>query len=305
MVEVDPVTGVLKRDAADAKLNPYDLYAVEEALSLAGETGGRVTALSMGPPQARAALLETIYMGADQAVLISDRSFAGSDVLATAYTLSQAVRTLDYDLIICGKQTTDGDTAQVGAELAEFLDIPHAANVLSIQTGAADGSLGIKSGVPQNVLSIRTGAADGSHGIKNGAYQNVLSIRTGATDGPREVGIDAPMDVAPGGLIITAAQENRILTQYIPLPCLLCVDGGVNTPRLPSYKRKRALTDDPVKVISISDLADSDERHYGLSGSPTQVEHIFTPEANTNRETITGDSDQIAEKLAAILSGYL
>jgi len=139
-VEIDPVTGVMRRDTADAKLNPYDLYAVEEALALAEATGGTVTALSMGPPQAREALLEAVYMGAGRAALVSDRRFAGSDVLATAYVLSQAASRLGFDLIICGKQTTDGDTAQVGAEMAEFLDIPHAANVLSIRTGAdADG----------------------------------------------------------------------------------------------------------------------------------------------------------------------
>ncbi|MDA3955126.1 electron transfer flavoprotein subunit beta/FixA family protein [Oceanispirochaeta sp.] len=132
-VKVDPETGVLQRDGIDSKMNPYDLYAIETALRLKESKGGKVRAVTMGPPQAEQILREAFMMGADEAFLISDRQFAGSDVLATAYTLSQGImKSGSSDLIICGKQTTDGDTAQVGAEIAEFLNIPHVTNVRSI-----------------------------------------------------------------------------------------------------------------------------------------------------------------------------
>ena len=139
-VEVDEKTGVLKRDGVESKMNPFDLYAIEQALCLREEYGGKVDVITMGPPQAKSVLLEAVYMGADNGGLISDRKFAGADVVATSYTLSQGIRKMgEYDLILCGKQTTDGDTAQVGPETAEFLGMDHMANVqriLSVQDHA-------------------------------------------------------------------------------------------------------------------------------------------------------------------------
>ena len=132
-VEIDKETGVLKREGVDSKMNPYDLYAVETALKIKEQTGASVQVVSMGPPQSSVIIQEAFMMGADGGALLTDRKFAGADVLATSYTLSQGLRKLgDFDLIICGKQTTDGDTAQVGPELAEFLNIPHVAYVRRI-----------------------------------------------------------------------------------------------------------------------------------------------------------------------------
>lgn len=129
-VEVDPETGVLKRDGIEAKMNPYDLFALETALCIKEEKGGKITSITMGPPQAEEVILESYYMGVDEGYLLTDRKFAGADVVATSYTLSQGIQKINnYDLIICGKQTTDGDTAQVGPEVAEFLGIPHVANI--------------------------------------------------------------------------------------------------------------------------------------------------------------------------------
>ena len=140
-VEVDEVTGVLKRSGVASKMNPYDLYAIETALTLTEKYGGSVEVITMGPPQAKSIIIEAVCMGAERGTVLSDRKFAGADVLATAYTLSQGIRKSgEYDLIICGKQTTDGDTAQVGAELAEYLNIPNISNVLSID-GVADGKI--------------------------------------------------------------------------------------------------------------------------------------------------------------------
>ena len=152
-VEVDPVTGVLKRSGIPSKCNPYDLYAIESALSLAERFGGTVETLTMGPPQAKAVIQEAVCMGASRGTVLTDRKFAGADVLATAYTISQGIRKCGtYDLIICGKQTTDGDTAQVGAELAEFLGIPHVASVCAIH-GVEDGSLAVDIDQPLHVVT--------------------------------------------------------------------------------------------------------------------------------------------------------
>ncbi|MBE6064072.1 electron transfer flavoprotein subunit beta/FixA family protein [Clostridium cochlearium] len=150
-VEVDEKTGVLKRDGIDSKMNPYDLYALETALKLKEEFGGEIKVVTMGPPQAKEIIKEAYAMGADDGVILSDRRFAGADVLATSYTLYQGIKKLgEYDLIICGKQTTDGDTAQVGPEMAEYLDIPHIANVLKINK-VKENSLIVEMDMPESV----------------------------------------------------------------------------------------------------------------------------------------------------------
>lgn len=126
-VEIDEETGAIKRMSADTRTNPYDLYALETALKIKENIGGNVTVITMGPPQTEKMIRDAYSMGADDAIILSDIKFAGSDVLATAYTLSQGVQMVEnYDLILCGRQTTDGDTAQIGPSLAELLSIPHA-----------------------------------------------------------------------------------------------------------------------------------------------------------------------------------
>lgn len=240
-VNVDPVTGTLIRDGVASKMNPYDLNALELGLKLIEENGGSLKVVSMGPPAAKEVIKEAIYMGADGGVLVSDRKFGGADVLATSYTLCSGIKALgDYDLILTGKQTTDGDTAQVGSELAEHLDIPHAANVRTIK-------------VVDNKLE----------------YVSNL--------------------------------DNKILTARITMPCLLCVDNDVNTPRLPSYKRKveHKECEELIKTITFADVEDQDETHYGLKGSATQVERIFEPDKRTDKQIFT-DGD-LSEKVFDIL----
>ncbi len=124
-VSIDPETNTLRRQGIKNIVNPFDTYALEEGVRLKKRYGGKVIAISMGPPQAEEMLREAISCGADEAILLSDAAFAGADTLATSYTLSQAVRKIEqYDLVICGRQTIDGDTGQVGPELAEWLDVP-------------------------------------------------------------------------------------------------------------------------------------------------------------------------------------
>lgn len=241
-VEVDPVTGVLKRSGIASKCNPYDLYAIETALTIAERFGGTVESLTMGPPQARAVIEETVCMGASRGTVLTDRKFAGADVLATAYTISQGIRKSgEYDLIICGKQTTDGDTAQVGAEVAEYLGLPNVSNVLSVE------------------------------------------------------------DFRDGRLHLTAGLDDRIMTLSIGLPCLISVDGDINTPRLPSYKTRKTLTDEAVKFLTFADFDDQDPDHYGLSGSATQVERIFPPEKVAQKHNVEGDAETQAQALHQLL----
>ena len=153
-VEVDPVTGVLKRDGVKSKMNPYDLYGLELGLSLVEKYGGTLETITMGPPQAKETVIEAICMGANGGTVLSDRKFAGADVLATAYTLSQGIkRKGNFDIIICGKQTTDGDTAQVGAELAEFLNIPCVANALCVNE-ISDGKVNLTASLDEQNVTM-------------------------------------------------------------------------------------------------------------------------------------------------------
>ncbi len=133
-VRINRDTNTLIRDGVPSIINPYDMFAIEEALRLREKHGGRVTALTMGPPQAAEALKEAVAMGVDDVVLLSDRAFAGADTWATSYTLAKGIRKLgDFDLVIAGKQAIDGDTAQVGPETADMLGIPFVAYIKKIE----------------------------------------------------------------------------------------------------------------------------------------------------------------------------
>jgi len=237
-VEVDEKTGVLKRDGVDSKMNPYDLYALETALRLRKKIGGNVSVITMGPPQATEVVKEAYMMGVDRGALISDRKFAGADVLATAYTISQGIRKMgEFDLILCGKQTTDGDTAEVGPEIAEYLKIPHIANVIKIEE----------------------------------ANENEITVE-----------MDMP---------------NTIELNKVSYPCLLTIDKDIFQPRLPSYKKKLETKDREIKTICLNDFEDKNENNYGLNGSATQVERIFPPSVNNDRETWTGSSEEVSSKI--------
>ena len=245
-VQVDPKTGVLIRDGNNVKMNPYDLYALEASFELKERVQkATVHAISMGPPSASQVLYEAIYMGADEGTLISDRRFAGADVLATSYTLSQLILHLgSYDVILCGKQTTDGDTAQVGPEMAEFLGIPHTPYVKEI------------------------------------------------------------IEIKEHSLIVRSAYDEYEELIEIDMPCLLTVDKGMNTPRLPSYLRRRKMNDVMVNIASLKDLSDQNPDHYGLSGSPTQVDEIFPPQKRTETKMIRGSKKILATTLFDILKDH-
>ncbi|MBR5738403.1 MAG: electron transfer flavoprotein subunit beta/FixA family protein, partial [Lachnospiraceae bacterium] len=241
-VEVDPVTGVLKRENVAGKLNPYDLFALEAAFRIIEKKGGTVRTLSMGPNQAMASLRETLAMGADSAVLLSDRKFAGSDVQATSYAIQSGIRKMGgFDLILCGKQTTDGDTAQVGPEVAEMLGIEHATNVM-------------------------------------------------------EIG-----EITDESITVTFSLDDVLQTERMALPCLITLEKDAFTPRLPSFRRMKEIREEQITVLTAADLEGLDEKRCGLKGSPTQVEKIFPPAKNEDKELFRGTSDELTDTLFDLL----
>lgn len=134
-VQINPETNTLIREGVVSIINPFDMYAIEEAIRLKERFGGEVVAITMGPPQAQEVLREAISLGVDSGIHLSDRAFAGSDTWATSLILAKAIEKIgDYDLMICGKQASDGDTAQVGPGIAAHLDIPQATYVRKIDT---------------------------------------------------------------------------------------------------------------------------------------------------------------------------
>ncbi len=222
--------GNLIRSGIDAKMNPYDLYAIETALKIREDKGGKISVMTMGPPQAKEVIREAYMMGLDEGYLLTDRRFAGADVLSTSYTLSQgAYQAGDFDLILCGKQTTDGDTAQVGPEMAEYLGIPHVANVKAI------------------------------------------------------------VEVKEKSIVLEVEMPTTIQTVEVTYPCLITVEKGIYQPRLPSYRLKKKTKYQEIIELTLDNFKDKNEKRYGLSGSPTQVEEIFPPEQNTTSERWEGE----------------
>lgn len=132
-IKINPVTGTLIRDGVPSIINPDDKSGLEVALKLKDSYGANITVITMGPPQADAVLREAMAMGADRAILLTDRKFAGADTLATSSAISAALKKIEWDLIIAGRQAIDGDTAQVGPQIAEFLDLPQISYVKDLE----------------------------------------------------------------------------------------------------------------------------------------------------------------------------
>jgi electron transfer flavoprotein beta subunit len=132
-IKIDPVKNTLIREGVPSIMNPDDKGGLELALQMKDKYGANVTVITMGPPQADLILREAFAMGVDRAILLSDRKFAGADTLATSYALAGAIKTMDYDLIIAGRQAIDGDTAQVGPEMAEHLGLPQVSYVIDAE----------------------------------------------------------------------------------------------------------------------------------------------------------------------------
>jgi electron transfer flavoprotein beta subunit len=238
--------GTVNRSALAAIFNPEDLNALEMALNLKETRGGEVTVLTMGPPKAADVLREALYRGADRVFLITDRKFAGADTLATSYTLTRAVQKIepDFDLVLCGRQAIDGDTAQVGPQTAEKLQIPHISYVTAIEA-IVDRRLTLKRIIENGVEWVR-----------------------------------APLPLLL--TVVETANEPRYpkakrMLQFKNAMCELELkDGLSNFPEfagpdsLRSYLSGRGLY---IPILTATDLAVAEDR-IGLTGSPTKVKKI-------------------------------
>lgn len=267
-VKMDPVTHTIVRDGRESVVNPFDAAALEVALAIkderaaAGE-GCRVSVLSMGIPATEALLRDGIARGASDALLLSDRAFAGADTLATSYALSCGIRELGSasmgdaaapgapehgeaapgpslpDLILCGKMAVDGDTAQIGPELAGLFDMPCVTDV-------------------RELVAIERGRVTVRH----------------ATDAGIEL-------------------------VEVPLPAVLTVAKDIAQPRMPSIAGVRAAAGVPVAVLSAA-CVQADPARSGLAGSPTQVVRSFVPERSDTCEVLEGSVPEQAARIIAL-----
>lgn len=147
-VKFDAEKKRVDRSSAEAEVNPFDLNALEAALLIKEKLGGKITVISMGPPQAESAIRDALSRGADRGILLTDRKFAGADTLATSYALASAIKKVgSFDLILCGEKTVDGDTGQVGPEVAQHLGIPHISYVSEVREVSNDKIL-VKADMP-------------------------------------------------------------------------------------------------------------------------------------------------------------
>jgi len=243
---IDKETGLLVRDGVKARMNPYDLFAIEAALRVREKTGAELTAVTMGPLSAEAVVREAYSMGVPDGALVTDSAFAGGDVFCTAYTLAQAVKSLGgADIIFCGRQTTDGDTAQTGPALAAHLGLPCLSWVQAMDdVGESFIRLGQK----------------------------------------------------------LTEEERRVNAKF---PCVIAVDRGDFQPRLPSLKLKLAAKKMEIRKLSINDMEDTEEKHYGVKGSPTSVVRVFSPERVQKGVWIEGGLTEMTVKVAGEIEKYI
>ncbi|MBP2636694.1 MAG: carD 1 [Firmicutes bacterium] len=214
-VKIDSVTNTLIRQGVPSIVNPFDKHALEAALQLKEKHGGKVTVVTMGPSQAKDALKECVAIGADEAILVSDRAFGGADTLATSYTLACAIKKLGkVDMIICGKQAIDGDTAQVGPEMAEHLDMAQVTcvskievegNQVKVEREHEEGYEVVETQIPVLLTVIKSINEPRFPTIKGTMKANKKEIPTWTAD---------DMEVDPGqlGLKGSPTQVRRIFT---------------------------------------------------------------------------------------------
>jgi len=216
-VKIDPVTGTLIRDGVPSIINPEDKHALEEAIVLKENLGAKITVVSMGPPQAEVALREALAMGADDAILITDRAFGGADTLATSHTIAAAIKKLDYDIVFAGRQAIDGDTAQVGPEIAEHLNIPQVTyvqdvkvegNSLIVNRALEDGHQVIEVKTPCLLTAIEE--------LNEPRYMHVAKIFSTSDDQIKVMSAaDIDVDVAELGLKGSPTKVKKSMTKEV------------------------------------------------------------------------------------------
>ena len=216
-VQIDPHTTTLVRQGVKAILNPLDAYALEEGVRLKERYGGKVTVLTMGPPQADEMLREAISLGADQVILLSDRAFAGSDTIATAGALAPAIRKIaDFNLVICGRQTLDGDTGQVGPEVAEMLGLPFVAYVSKVEE-ATGATLRVQRLVDEGHETIETPLPAVITVVKEINVPRLPSLRGMAKAKSAQITVWTAKDIAADpNNVGQAGSATRVIKTFVP-----------------------------------------------------------------------------------------
>ena len=275
--EVMTAEGTMNRSALPAIFNPEDLNALEMALGIKDQYGGKVTVLTMGPLQAAEVLREALFRGADRVVLISDRKFAGADTQATSYTLKCAVDKLgDYNLVFCGRQAIDGDTAQVGPQVAEKLGLP--------QITYAEAIIDLKD----EEIVVRRAFDLGSELVR--CQIPCLLTVVGSANRPRPA--SARRRIA-NKMAAIPSEYPKLLKKWAEFQ---------DEQRLGEYLRARKLD---IEVWTAADL-DVDEKELGLAGSPTQVHKInYVVLETTASKEVQPTPAGIQELIAELVQEYI
>jgi electron transfer flavoprotein beta subunit len=233
---MDPATGTIRREGVGAVINAFDLYAIETALHVKQVVAAEVHVFSMGPTKAAAVVREALSMGVDRGCLLSDPRFSGADVFATAYALTQGMRAVgDFDLVVCGKRTTDGGTSQVGGTIAQMMGVPHVDRVAQL------------------------------------------------------------LEADERAITVVQELERELLTLRVGFPCVVSVEPGIFAPRLPSLASKLGAGRRQVTTLTLDDLGDTDQTHYGLGGSPTRVEKVYPAPLPPRRGLLPMDAEGAAD----------
>jgi electron transfer flavoprotein beta subunit len=269
--------GTMNRNALPAIFNPEDLNALEMALQIKEQTRGKVTVITMGPPKAAAILRESLFRGADDVVLLTDRKFAGADTLATSYALMCAIKKVgDYDLVLAGRQAIDGDTAQVGPQTAEKLGIP--------QITYAERIVDLNS----THVTVERALDSGSEMVR--CKMPVLMTVVGSANTPRPANVRRQMEYK---LASTPLEYAAVRKQWPEFE---------TDEAFEAYLVKRNLR---IPVWSADDIG-ATEGSIGLAGSPTQVHKVnFVVLESTESKTVTADQEGIAAMIAELVREYI
>jgi electron transfer flavoprotein beta subunit len=275
--EVMTKDGTMNRGALPAIFNPEDLNALEMALEIKGRFGGTVTVITMGPPKAATILRESLFRGADKVVLLTDRKFAGADTLATSNVLRLAVQKVgQYDLVLCGRQAIDGDTAQVGPQTAEKLGIPqitYAEHIVDV----SDGRITVQRALDHGSEIVRC------------TFPVLLTV-VGSANTPRPANVRRQMERK---LAAVPSEYAAIRTQWPEFESDEALD---------AYLVKHDLK---IPVWTAEDIG-ATEGSIGLAGSPTQVHKInFVVLESTESKTIPANAEGIAAMIAELVHEYI
>jgi electron transfer flavoprotein beta subunit len=269
--------GTVNRAALPAIFNPEDLNALEMALQVKEQHGGQVTVLTMGPPRAAEVLRESLYRGADRVILLSDRKFAGSDTLATSYALKCAIERIgDYDLIFCGRQAIDGDTAQVGPQIAEKLGLPQVTYAESVQS-LQDDEIIVRRAFPLGVETLKC------------TLPCLLTV-AGSANQPRPPSARRMLTYK---LAATTLEYQLLLERWPEFETEEALD---------IYLAERELR---IPVWTVADIG-ADEDRLGLAGSPTKVLKVDSVvlETTESRE-VQATSEDISVLLQDLAQDYI